>query len=171
MDMLDEELLRFWNQLSIYGVNYIMIGGFATSFHGFSRNTDDIDLWLEDTLINRQNLRTVFNTLDYGDFPMLETMKFVAGWTSFYINGGLELNILTEMKGLEHLSFAECMEQASIADLDGIEIPFLHINQLILNKKAVNRPKDQIDVIELEKLKKLRDDLGIANDDQGDYKD
>ena len=47
---------------------------------------------------------------------------------------------------------------ASIADLDGLLIPFLHINQLILNKKAVDRPKDQIDVLELEKIKKIREE-------------
>lgn len=65
MDMLDEELLKFWAALQRNKVRYIMVGGFATHFHGF--------------------------------------------------------------------------------------------NQLIDNKKAVNRPKDQVDVIELEKIKLLRD--------------
>lgn len=44
---------------------------------------------------------------------------------------------------------------ASKSDLDGIIVPFLHINHLIQNKKAVNRPKDQVDVIYLEKIKKI----------------
>jgi hypothetical protein len=58
------------------------------------------------------------------------------------------------MKGLEHLSFDECYELANIADLDGVSVPFLHLNHLLANKKAVARPKDQIDVIELEKIQK-----------------
>jgi hypothetical protein len=62
-----------------------MVGGFATRFHGFNRNTDDIDLWLEDTLGNRQRLRAAFNALGYGDSPFIETMEFVPGWTSFHI--------------------------------------------------------------------------------------
>jgi hypothetical protein len=37
----------------------------------------------------------------------------------------------------------------------------LSINHLIANKKAVNRSKDQIDVIELEKIKKIRKDENI----------
>ncbi|HXD77160.1 MAG TPA: hypothetical protein VN616_05095 [Puia sp.] len=41
---------------------------------------------------------------------------------------------------------------------DGIKVPFLHINQLIENKRAVNRPKDQIDVIELERIRHLMDE-------------
>jgi hypothetical protein len=47
------------------------------------------------------------------------------------------------------------MDMASIADIDGVKVPFLHINQLIANKKAVNRPKDQLDVIELERIQKI----------------
>jgi len=45
-----------------------------------------------------------------------------------------------------------------MADIDKVEVPFLNINQLIDNKKAINRPKDQIDVIELEKIKKIREE-------------
>jgi len=58
MDMLDDELLRFWKCPGEYHVNYIMVGGVATRFHGFNRATDDLDIWLEDTLDNRKNLRT-----------------------------------------------------------------------------------------------------------------
>jgi hypothetical protein len=157
MDILDDDLLRFWSTLNQHQVRYIMVGGFATRFHGFNRNTDDIDLWLEDTLENRKNLRNSFTELEYGDFPSIETMEFLPGWTSFHIDDMIELDIMTSMKGLEDHTFEECMDMASIADLDGLLVPFLHINQLITNKKAVNRPKDQIDVLELEKIKKIRE--------------
>ena len=156
--MLNDELLRFWKTLHEHQVRYIMVGGFATRFHGFNRSTDDLDMWLEDTVENRKNLRTSFSELGYGDYSSLETMPFVPGWTSFYIGGGIELDIMTTMKGLENLSFSECLNMASIADLEGIEVPFLHINHLIENKKIVNRPKDQVDVIELEKIRKIREE-------------
>ncbi|HTK21111.1 MAG TPA: hypothetical protein VL442_16425 [Mucilaginibacter sp.] len=158
MDILDDELLKFWRSLNAHHVRYIMVGGFATRFHGFNRSTDDLDLWLEESLQNRKNLRESFIELGYGDFPTLETMEFLPGWTSFYISGMIELDIMTKMKGLEDYTFDECLNIASIAELDDIIVPFLHINQLIANKKAVNRPKDQIDVIELEKIKRLREE-------------
>ena len=154
MDVLDEELLRFWEALNKNNVRYIMVGGFATRFHGYNRNTDDLDMWLEDNLQNRKNLKIALNELGYGDFASIETMQFVPGWTSFYA-AGIELDIMTEMKGLEGLSFDECYALAFQANLEGIIVPFLHINHLIQNKKAVNRPKDQIDVIYLEKIKKI----------------
>lgn len=151
------QLLALWKCLNQCGVRYIMVGGLATTLHGFSRTTEDVDIWLEDTPANRQCLRAAFNCSGYGDVPALETMEFIPGWTSFYIAKGIELDIMTSMKGLEELTFAECLEQASVADIDGVTIPFLHINQLIANKKAVNRPKDQIDVMELEKIRKVRE--------------
>jgi hypothetical protein len=157
MDVLNEELVRFWKALNDNDVRYIMVGGFATRFHGFNRNTDDLDMWLEDTLENRKHLRKAFSQLGYGDFASLETMQFVPGWTNFNVGGGVELDIMTGMKGLEDIPFDECLEMASIADLEGAEVPFLHINHLIANKRIVNRPKDQVDVIELEKIKEVRE--------------
>jgi hypothetical protein len=88
---------------------------------------------------------------------MLETIQFVLGLTDFRLNNGLHLDILTQMKGLEGFTFEECMSIATIATIENIDVPFLHLNQLIANKKAVNRPKDQIDVKELEKIKIIRE--------------
>lgn len=156
MDIFDEEILKFWRALNTNRVKYIMVGGYATNIHGYQRYTGDMDLWLEDTKENRINLRAAFKEADMGDYFMMETIQFVPGWTDFMLNNGLRLDIMTSMVGLEAFSFDECLAMATIGDFEGLQVPFLHINQLIANKKAVNRPKDQLDVIELEKIKVLR---------------
>jgi predicted nucleotidyltransferase len=154
MDVMDEALLEFWKKLNDNGVKYIMVGGLATRFHGYNRATDDLDMWIEDTIVNRKKLRKAFIDLEYGDYESIETMQFIAGWTSFYA-AGIELDIMTEMKGLEEFTFDECFALVNFSQLNEIQIPFLHINHLIANKKAVNRPKDRLDVIYLEKIKTL----------------
>lgn len=156
MDIFDEEILAFWKALQDHDVKYIMVGGFATNLHGYQRYTGDMDIWIEDTIENRKQLRKAFVNCDMGDFPMIEYMQFVPGWTDFTLNNNLKLDILVEMKGLELYSFNDCLEMASVADIDQIKVPFLHLNQLIANKKTVNRAKDQIDVLALEEIKKLR---------------
>ena len=153
---MDEGLLEFWRMLNKHEVKYIMVGGFAVNMNGYIRATKDSDIWLKDTKLNRNNFRKAYAELGFGDFQTFETMQFVPGWIQFYIADGIILDIMTEMKGLEDLSFNECYEIAKQADLNGVIVPFLHINHLIDNKKAVNRPKDQIDVIELEKIKQFR---------------
>jgi len=159
VDIFDEEILNFWKALQDHHVDYIMVGDYATNLHGYQRFTGDMDIWLRDTLNNRKALRKAFEGCGMGDYSMIESMQFVPGWTEFHLNNGLRLDIMTEMKGLEKYTFDECLQMASIADIDNVKIPFLHINQLIENKRTVNRPKDQIDVQALEQIKKLRDNL------------
>ena len=158
MDIFDEELLKFWRSLLVNDVRFLMIGGVAINLHGYHRTTNDIDLWIDDTLLNRKQLRIAFKEYGLGDFSSLENMQFVAGWTTFRLDNSLELDMMTSVKGLENYTFQEAYDVASIADILDIQVPFLHINQLIESKKAANRPKDQIDVIALEKIKKLREE-------------
>ena len=135
-----------------------MIGGYATNLHGYQRYTGDMDLWIDDTLDNRERLRMAFHKYGIGDFPMMERLQFVPGWTNFNLNNGFKLDIMTDVKGLEDFGFSICLSKASVADIDGIDVPFLHINHLIASKKAANRPKDQLDIIYLEKIQRLLDE-------------
>lgn len=162
MDIFDTEILKFWKSLQDFKVKYIMVGGYATNMHGYQRYTGDMDIWIEDTLENRENLRTAFREYGMGDFFMMTSLQIVPGWTNFNLNNGMKLDLLVDMKGLEGFRFEECLQMANIADIDGVKIPVLHINHLITNKKVVNRPKDQIDVIYLEKIKELREQ-GFGN--------
>ena len=156
MDFLDEDLIHFWTILNKYSVQYIMVGGFAVNLYGYTRATNDIDLLINDDIVNRQKLAGAFSELGYGNISF-ETLQFVPGWTNFYIGAGIQLDIMTSLKGVD-LSFDECLRMAPVAEIEGVMVPFLHINHLIQNKKVVNRPKDQIDVMELEKIKKILDE-------------
>lgn len=158
MDIFDEELLDYWRCLNKHSVKYIMVGGVATNLNGYQRSTDDIDVWIENTGVNRENYRQAFKEYSGVDYYMLPTMQIVPGWTNFNLNNGYRLDLMLNMKGLEGFSFDECLTMAGKADIDDVTVPFLHINHLIANKKAVNRPKDQSDVIYLERIKKLREE-------------
>ena len=157
MDILDEELINFWRSLNKYDVKYIMIGGFAVNLHGFSRATNDIDIWLKNEIINRKNLGKALNQFGYGELSF-EELDFVPGWSDFFIGTGVRLDIITTMVGLENISFDEALAHANIAQIYDVKVPFLHINQLIQNKKSINRPKDVIDVAELEKIVKIKEE-------------
>ena len=155
MDVLDNDLINFWKSLNHHEVKYIMIGGFAVNLHGFSRTTGDLDIWLKDEKKNRINLGKSLVQFGYDELSF-EDLDFVAGWTDVYIGSGVRLDIFTAMIGLENISFDEALAQANIAQIFDVKVPFLDIDQLIKNKKATNRPKDIIDVMELEKIIQLR---------------
>jgi hypothetical protein len=86
MDVFDEELLKFWKALQQNNVQYIMVGGVATNLHGYNRTTDDIDVWIKDSLENRKNLRKSLREYGMGDFEPLERIQFIPGWTYFHLN-------------------------------------------------------------------------------------
>ena len=160
MDLMDENLLEFWQLLNHFKVQYIMVGGVAVNLHGYSRTTEDIDIWIKDTKANRKQLGLAFAKFGYDEIN-LEDFQFIPGWTDFFIGAGIRLDVLIEMKGLEGYSFEESLQLASIASIENIEVPFLQINQLIANKKAVNRSKDQIDVMELENIIRVSKEMGL----------
>lgn len=155
MDVLDEDILKVWKILNRFDVKYIMIGGFAVNLHGFHRATEDMDLWILDTLENRKKLRTAFIDLDIGDFKEIETIDFIAGWTEFRVSNYLRLDLMSKIPGLEQIGFEECLKMASIAEIEGIKVPFLHLNHLIEAKKATASPKDLIDIEELIKIRNI----------------
>lgn len=147
-----EQIFLIWKYFKEHDVRYITIGGFAVNIYGYSRNTGDLDILIDDTLDNRRNLRKAFIDIGIGDFETLETMDFIPGWTDFSLNFGLRLDIMTTVKGLEDKSFQELFDEATIVLLGGVEVKFIDYYSLILAKKASNRPKDQLDIEELNKL-------------------
>lgn len=157
MDIFDEEVLRLWKCFSANKLEYIMVGGFATNLHGYSRTTADMDIWIKDSSDNREKLNKSLLDFGYGEIPNIEKLEFIPGWTSLRLTSGLELDIMTYLKGFPQERFEECMQYASTASLFGIEIFFLHLNHLIEAKKATARNKDLIDIDELEKIKKSKD--------------
>lgn len=85
-----------------------MVGGVATNFNGYQRLTDDIDVWIKDSVENRKKLRRAFQDYWNIDFFMIETMQIVPGWTNLNLSNGMRLDLMIDMKGLEGYSFDEC---------------------------------------------------------------
>ena len=151
---MNQDIIDIWKCLSENEVNYLTICGFAVNIYGYGRNTGDIDIFIEDTIANRENLRNAIKQMGLGDFESIKTMQFIPGWTDFTLNFKFRLDIMTSVKGLENKSFKELLEKANIIDIYGIPVFFIDYENLIITKKATNRPKDILDIEELEKLNK-----------------
>lgn len=155
MDLFDSAFINLWRSLNKFHVRYILVGGFAANFHGYQRFTSDVDLFIEDTLQNRRQLRKAYADYGMGDIELFESLQFVPGWVDFPLSNGVKMDIQTSLKGVD-ASFDECLRLAPTVTIEGVTVPFLHLNHLLHNKLAVGRPKDQLDVIELKKIQILR---------------
>ena len=149
---IHKQIIDVWKYLSENNVKYLTIGGFAVNIYGYGRNTGDIDIFIEDTIANRENLRTAITQMGFGDFESIKTMQFIPCWTDLTLNINFRMDIMTSVKGLENQPFATLLEKANIIEIDGIPVFFIDYDNLIIAKKAANRLKDQLDIEELEKL-------------------
>ncbi len=149
---MNEQIIAIWNSFFENKVKYITIGGFAVNIYGYNRSTGDVDIYLEDTLENRINLRKALKSINLGDFETIETMQFIPGWTDFTLNYGLRLDIMTAVKGLEDKSFSSLLDDATVVMIGETPVYFIDYENLIIAKKASNRAKDILDIEELEKV-------------------
>lgn len=154
MDIEDDELINLWRVFEKNKLKYIMVGGFASILNGYNRLTSDIDIWIKDTKENRDALQISLQQIGLETIPDLKNIDFVPGWSTINLPSGFELDVMTSLKGFEQQRFDESYSVSNEAIIENISIRFFHINQLIDSKKAANRLKDQLDVEELEKIKR-----------------
>jgi predicted nucleotidyltransferase len=55
------DLVGICRELNQRSVNYIVIGGMAINIHGFTRNTEDIDLLIETEETNERKILEVLS--------------------------------------------------------------------------------------------------------------
>ena len=151
---MNSQIIEIWKYFYLNKVKYLTIGGFAVNLYGYGRNTGYIDIYIEDTIENRENLRIALKQSGIGDFENMNTMQFIPDWTDITLNFNLRLDIMTSVKGLENSTFKQLLEKAYITEISNILVYFIDYESLIIAKKAANRPKDILDIEELEKINK-----------------
>ncbi len=153
MDVYNGDVLNLWRVLNRYEIRYILVGGFAVNLYKYYRTTADIDM--EDTAQNRDHLGGALEEIKVSTKALIKRMQFLPGWSIIHLHNGFPMDIMTSVKGLEHLTFDKCYALASIAQIEDVSVRFLHFNHLLQSKKAANRSKDQIVVLALEEIRKI----------------
>ena len=150
---LNDNFVEFTDLLNRHEVKYVLVGGWAVIFEGYSRTTGDMDVFVERTEENAEKIIDVLkdfwgSTIGFEKEDFLkENNVIMMGRPPFRID------ILTSISGLD---FEEVYKTSKIYDDDGIKIRCIHINELISNKKATGRLKDFADAEMLEKILKKR---------------
>lgn len=143
---LPQDFKEFLKLLNLKKVKYLVVGGYAVGYYGYPRATGDIDIWISPELENAERLVEVFREFGF-NVPELSTELFLKENQITRIGvPPLRLEILTTVSGL---NFNDCYPTRTIAALDEVEVSFISLEQLKVNKRAANRFKDLDD---LEKL-------------------
>jgi hypothetical protein len=143
-----KELLSAFNA---HQVRYLIVGGYAVSFHAQPRATKDIDILIDPCL---ENGRAVLAALVEFGAPVAElTPKDFTEPGSFYRMGTppVMVDILPRIAGVD---FAAAWERRVNNEIEpGLVVPFISRDDLLLAKSAAGRPEDLADVAALKKAR------------------
>src|SRR5258707_732 len=154
IDFRDEDILKFFRDLEKKNVKYLLVGGFAMAFHGYVRATHDLDLWIKDELENIERLKAVLSENGVKGIEKNRELQLVAGFTQFNVgSSGFVVDPMTNLKAFSAFDFDQCYERAKPGEFKEIHFKVVHMNDLLKEKEATNRPKDQADIIHLKELK------------------
>lgn len=146
---LDNDFSDLLQAFSEAGVEYIIVGAHAMAFHGYVRSTGDFDVWVHPTA---ENAARVIRALTVFGAPVhdISAADLESDDLIFQIGvAPLRIDIITSIDGL---SWDEAMSDVSTTIYAGVPVNVLGRASLIANKRSAGRPKDLLDVVELEKL-------------------
>jgi hypothetical protein len=144
-NIFNEDFRDFINCFNDYDVKYILVGGYSVILHGYSRTTGDMDLWVERTAENYQNIKTAFLHFGMPVFDMTED-AFLNNIDLDVFTFGKPPSSIDIMVTVKGLNFADCYKNAVYFEEDGLLIRTIYINDLISAKKAAGRSKDMNDL-------------------------
>ena len=146
---MKETLVEICTLLNKHEVDYLLIGGVAVVFHGYTRSTADLDFWYNPTI---SNFEKIINAIkEYGiDVSELEKIVFDPKKTFLrFPTSVFQTEFLPTIPG--EISFKAAKENAEVLTINNTQVFVIGYEDLIKNKTATNRLKDQADVEELAK--------------------
>lgn len=148
----DKNIRDFIEISNKHKVRMIMVGGGAVNFHGYQRHSADVDFWLEPVVENFQKLVLVFREMGYeiDDFPE-EVKKRQQNISIKFSPSILNIEIITNFS--VNKLFAQAFEQAVLVKKDALEWRVLSFEDLIVSKIKSGRPKDLLDIQELQRIR------------------
>jgi predicted nucleotidyltransferase len=127
-------------------VRFLVIGGYAVIHHSRPRYTGDLDIWID---ASQQNAERVVTVLKEFGFPANTVSTEMITDDKKIIRMGFEpmrLELFTSIPGVE---FRSCYERRELVKIGRMEVPFIGLEDLKINKIASGRPKDLQDIEEL----------------------
>jgi phage replication-related protein YjqB (UPF0714/DUF867 family) len=124
-------------------VEYLLIGGYAVSIHGYIRATNDLDIWVNMSQENAARIERALRDFGFGA-PALNAGMFLS--PNNIVRMGvppLRIEVLTSISGVE---FDSCYAEREMVQIEEIMVPVISLARLRENKAASGRAKDLADL-------------------------
>jgi len=156
-DIEDEFFLAYLTAMQKHQVRYMLIGGIAVNFHGVNRSTQDMDIWLAPTNINRDLFYKALLDLEYteNEISDLKNQDFTGIFKCTIGEMPDTIDCLTIVH--PNLSFDDAEKVMIKHDIGGgLMLNVVNYDFLRRMKLLTHREKDWYDVSRLDEFRKRK---------------
>jgi len=149
-----DEVNAFIRAANSSGVRMLMIGGGAVNFHGYQRQSADLDFWMEPTPLNFDRLAKALEQIGYEVGGLPGSVLRAEQNITLKMSPGLDVELITHLS--PGCTFDQAWTRAEHVELTGepvILFRILSYLDLIESKMHSGRPKDLLDIQELQRKK------------------
>ena len=137
-------------------INYMIVGGYAVNFHGYSRNTVDIDLIIKFTLANLKKIEKLLQQMGMVSRLPIDAVSIFKFRDEYIKNRNLiAWNFYNENDPTDQI---DILINHDVSDFKSekfrvgqLELKVISKEDLIRMKKKAGRDKDLLDIKELTK--------------------
>ncbi len=149
MDMqLPQDFKEFLQLLNSEKIEYLVVGGYAVGYHGYPRPTGDLDVWIAMDPQNAKRLVGALAKFGFGAAGASADLFLAPGRIVRMGVPPVRIEVLNSISGVD---FAACYQRRVDATIDGVRAPIIGREDLVANKRAAGRAKDQNDLEHLER--------------------
>lgn len=129
-------------ELARFEVEYLIVGGYAVSFHTRPRSTKDLDIWVRGTPSNLERLARALDAFGAPKSVSDAAAQLAPTDVLFFGLPPLRIDVLRSVDGIE---FDDAYPNRLEGEVDDVAIRFIGLADLLRNKLATGRPQDLID--------------------------
>lgn len=160
-----KDVQDFIRLLNRHHVKYLIVGGEAVIYYGYARLTGDVDFFFDTTRKNALNIYEALKEFWQGNVPGIEGYEALME-AGVIFQFGVPPNRIDIVTHIDGITFKEAWQGKTTISMEfrgeQVKIYFIGLDELIANKTAINRPKDQEDLKYLVKAKEKSDPHGSA---------
>jgi hypothetical protein len=138
---------EFLRALLSENTRFLLIGAHALAYHVEARLTEDLDVFVEPSRDNAVRLRRALVKFGFGDVAPSETELAEPDRVFMLGRKPWRIDILT---GIDGVTFEQAWQGREDCDFYGIGLSIIGRAELLENKRASGRKKDQVDIDLLE---------------------
>jgi predicted nucleotidyltransferase len=144
--MLNEDYKEMLQCLLEENVKFLLVGAYAVAVHGYPRATKDIDFFVWATPANASSLMKALIKFGASLDKISESDFSSKGIVLQIGNSPRRIDIITSVSGVD---FEKAYSNRQTVVLEGLEVPVISLQDLIVNKRASGRTQDLADVEKL----------------------